>query len=67
MIMIKTIKYLIDNWKKFIINPKLKIIFVNPAQNEKWLICPFTHDKISDREAIELGINTLFQSVEEIR
>ena len=59
----ENLKFIIENWVKFIIFKKLCLIFVNPKKNTKWLIIPYNHNKIS--EDIKPGLKTLFKNLEE--
>lgn len=58
----QNVKTLINAWKEFATNEKVTIIFTNPNTNENWLISPSTHDKISDKESLELGIQSMFEN-----
>ncbi|MBN2421759.1 hypothetical protein JXB41_00910 [Candidatus Woesearchaeota archaeon] len=60
------VKFLAENWSKFILNPLFKIIFSNPVINDKWIICPYTHDKITEEAALKPGLISLFGSVEPV-
>ena len=62
----KNLKFLLDNWKELIQNPKLSIIFVNPTSENRWIIFPHTHDKIAEKESLKAGLKTLFEGVEEV-
>ncbi|MBR9690286.1 hypothetical protein GOV08_01240 [Candidatus Woesearchaeota archaeon] len=55
--------FLISNWENLIKNPKLSIIFVNPRLNQKWIVFPHTHNKITEKASLKLGLQTLFESV----
>ena len=53
-------------WESLIAFPKLTIIFVNPFSqlDTKWVLIPHTHDLISERESLKLGLKTMFEMVE---
>jgi len=52
---------LINKWDEVKNKKKLTIIFVQLETNDKWLIQPHTHDKIS--ENISEGLKTLYESI----
>ena len=55
------------NWDKLVsFGSKLNIYFVNPfSKLEKiWIISPYVHDFIADRESLELGLKTMSENVE---
>ena len=56
-------------WQKLAELQMLSIYFVNPHSNtdKKWIIYPFTHSRISEHGALKLGLQTLFESVEEYK
>lgn len=60
---------IIKDWQKFSKLPMLSIYFVNPnsSTDKKWIISPFTHSKITESSSLKLGLQTLFESVEEYR
>lgn len=60
---------LISEWSKLAEFSMLSVYFVNPHSNtdKKWIIYPFTHHRISEHGALKLGLQTLFESVEEYR
>lgn len=60
---------LISEWPKLAEFSMLSVYFVNPYSNtdKKWIIYPFTHHRISEKGSLKLGLQTLFESVEEYR
>lgn len=54
---------LAHNWKKFAAEKQLTIIFVEPKKNEKWLIKPHLHEKISEDEALVPGLMSMHESI----
>ena len=60
---------LVDHWNELKTFPKLCIVFVNPDSDleKKWLIYPYTHDRISDPQSLKLGLKTLFETVRETK
>ncbi len=65
----KNLDFLITNWQKFVINPKLCIFFVNPklTSNAKWILYPFTHNSLIDKGSLRQGLESLFAGVEEVK
>ena len=57
-----------NNWKKLIEYKFLSIYFVNPFSqlDKKWIIYPYTHNKICDEGSLELGLKSMFEVVEQI-
>lgn len=56
----------IKNWSKLIEFKNLCIYFVNPSSStdKKWVIFPYTHNKICERSSLELGLKSMFEIVE---
>ncbi len=63
----KNLNFLKANWNVFIKFNKLNFVFVNLNVNEKWSINPSVHEKISDKESFSEGLNSMFESVQEVR
>ena len=63
----KNVKYLIKNWGSFIKYSNVNIMFVNPYLNEKWIINPNVHEKISEKEALAQGLISMFKAVSEVK
>ncbi len=61
----KNLKAVIGSWEKLVNHPKFKIIFANPYTHEKWIIYPYTHNRISQKP--EKGLKSLFETVEEVQ
>lgn len=61
-------KVVTDNWKKLINFKHLSIYFINPFSqlDKKWIIYPYTHNRICDEGSLELGLKTMFEMVEPI-
>ena len=61
-------KVFVDNWNRLTVFKKLSIYFVNPFSqlDKKWIICPYTHHKVGDKSSLELGLKTMFETVESI-
>lgn len=59
-------KQFLDSFDTLAKYPKLIVHFVNPFSKtqKRWTIFPHTHFKISEPESLELGLKTLFSSVD---
>jgi ABC-type sulfate transport system substrate-binding protein len=57
---------LISFWDDAAKDRDLCIIFVNPesSADRKWIIYPYTHNKISDESSLEEGLKSIFETVE---
>ncbi len=66
--MMKNLKMIADNWSKLISNPDFCIYFVNPvgAAEKRWVIFPYTHNKIAERSSLKSGLKSLFSTVAEV-
>ncbi|MBR9698973.1 hypothetical protein GOV09_00765 [Candidatus Woesearchaeota archaeon] len=64
----KNVEFLHDNWKRLSSLPELKIYFINPfsTSEKRWIIHPFTHNKICDEESLKTGLLAMFETVEPI-
>ena len=61
----ENLDFLVDNWKLLIDSPELTIIFINPFSliDERWIIRPYIHNKISENGVLKKGIKTMFEIV----
>ena len=59
---------LIKHWQRIIDFPRFNMYFINPdaAGDKKWIIAPYIHSKISDPSSLKLGLETMFETVEEV-
>jgi|ETNmetMinimDraft_2_1059921.scaffolds.fasta_scaffold49434_2 hypothetical protein len=59
---------IINNWKKLIEYEFLSIYFVNPDSklDKKWILFPYTHNKICDESSLKSGLKSMFEMVEQI-
>lgn len=59
---------LLKNWKRLVDFKFLSIIFINPFSelDKKWVIFPYTHNKICDESSLETGLKAMFGMVEPI-
>ena len=57
---------LIKNWDGFVKFKHLCVYFVNPFSklDKKWIIYPHTHNNICEKDALEKGLNSMFEMVE---
>ena len=62
----ENLKKVIEDWSKLTKDPKFRIFFVNPCVNKRWIIYPYTHNRITEKSALKPGLNALFESVESI-
>ncbi len=60
----KNIKTLLDNWDSLIANKSITILFAHPGSNEVWLINPAAHHKITEKESLKEGIESLHSSIQ---
>jgi hypothetical protein len=62
------VECVIEHWKTLISVPGSCVYFVNPYSegDQKWIIMPYTHDKVSEMSALKLGLMSMFQSVEAV-
>ena len=56
------VDFVVKNWDKLKKDPKLKVMFVNFSANRKWILSPYTHDKIADPESLETGIQSMYSA-----
>jgi len=64
----QNLRCVLESWNKLVKYPRLCIIFVNPlsSADKKWIIYPYTHNKVCESDALERGLQALFESVEPI-
>ncbi len=62
------IKAVYGVWDALAANPVLLIVFANPfsAQEEKWVLKPFLHNKVCDRASLLQGLKAMAELVEPI-
>ncbi|MBT4824969.1 hypothetical protein HN695_01830 [Candidatus Woesearchaeota archaeon] len=63
------LKQIIKDWDKLSKLQMLSLFFVNPnaSAEKKWIIYPFTHNRITEPSSLKLGLTTLFESIEECK
>ena len=56
---------LFREWKQLNNFPEFCIMFVNPFSelDLKWIVCPYTHDKVTEKDSFVTGLKALFESV----
>ncbi|MEA3514515.1 MAG: hypothetical protein U9R34_03505 [Nanoarchaeota archaeon] len=61
----QNLDFIADNWKWLIDSPGLTIMFINPFSliDDKWIIRPYIHNKISESGVLEKGLKTMFETV----
>jgi len=59
---------IVGGWNRLIEFKKLSIYFVNPFSqlDKKWIIFPYTHHKVGSESSLEVGLGTMFETVESI-
>lgn len=59
---------ILKNWHKLISFKFLNIIFANPFSetDKKWIVFPYTHQRICDENYLENGLKSMFEMVEPI-
>lgn len=62
----KNIDTLYDKWNKIVDFSSLKLYFINPLSTteEKWIINPYVHAKIYDKDSLKQGLISMFETVE---
>ena len=62
----ENLEFLIKNWDQYKDHPTLKIVFANPARNERWILVPSHHNKVADPESLRLGFEAMFTSISSV-
>jgi hypothetical protein len=59
---------IVNNWNNLVTLQYLSIYFVNPFSqlDKKWIIHPYTHHKICDKQSLVRGLRSMFEMVEPI-
>lgn len=65
----ENLQFVLKNWQELCKNQHLSIYFVNPQskQEQKWVVFPATHDKITERKTLKKGLESLFATVETVQ
>ncbi len=61
----KNLDFIIRSWNELVKYEKLSIYFVNLKNNKRWILHPFTHNKVCNSKKLKNGLITLFDLVEE--
>ena len=58
----------LKNWNKLTNFKFLNIIFANPFSelDKKWIVFPYTHQRICDESSLKTGLKSMFEMVEPI-
>jgi hypothetical protein len=59
----KNVNTIVSNWNLLSQKQNLCIYFVNLSSNEKWILYPFTHNKITDKSSLKRGLMSLYESI----
>jgi hypothetical protein len=59
--------YMIESWSKLSPMPGLMIYFVNPnsSTEQKWIVSPYSHERIADPGSLKDGLYSMFATVEQ--
>ncbi|MBN1157366.1 hypothetical protein JXA85_07110 [Candidatus Woesearchaeota archaeon] len=62
-------KRMVMQWTELAKYPLLSIYFVNPfsSLDKRWIIYPWTHNRIADPDSLETGLKSIAENVEQIR
>ncbi len=55
----------LKEWKRFAAEPDCTLIFANVKKNEKWVLIPSTHDKVTESASLKSGLLAMHQAVPE--
>jgi len=59
----QNIDVMVKNWDSLAKKAKLRFYFINPKADDKWIISPHTHHKITERRSLRKGIVSLSQNI----
>ena len=63
----ENLNILIKTWDKISeFDKRFKLIFVNLDNDQKWIIFPWTHNLFSEKESLNMGLQSLFDSIGEM-
>lgn len=62
------VRFIVKNWEKFSSLKFLSIYFINPFSDidKAWILSPFVHDKICDKDSLEIGLKSMSEMVDSI-
>ena len=61
----KNFDTLIKEWPS-IKESMVKIIFANPKKNERWMVVPGHHSRVSDEKALKAGLKAIYSGVSRV-
>ncbi len=59
----KNVIVVVNNWKAYAEQEDLLIVFAHPQRNEKWLLKPYHHEKISDKGSLKQGLLAMHDAI----
>jgi len=59
---IENVDVLIKDWQSFVAHQNLWIYFVDSEKDKYWVINPFTHERITEKASLALGLKTMFET-----
>ena len=64
----ENLNIIIKNWKRLVEFKGLCIYFVNQFSqlDKKWIVFPYTHNRICDDSSLEAGLKAMFEMVEPV-
>jgi hypothetical protein len=62
------LSFLLSHWKELVSFKNLCMYFINPFStiDKKWIIFPYTHNRICDESSLRQGLTSLFEGVEAV-
>ena len=62
------LNFLVKNWGELSKYALLSFYFVNPASSleQKWIIFPYTHDKVTEKSALKTGLLSIAETVDRV-
>lgn len=59
----KNVEKIINMWQELSQKEDLLVVFASPKTNEKWLVKPYHHNKISDKESLKQGLLSMYDAI----
>ena len=59
----ENLNFIVSNWDKLTKNKTFSIIFTHPKLNQRWIIYPYTHNSVTEKASLKLGLQTLFEQI----
>lgn len=60
----ENLDFIVNKWSFFSKLKTLKLIFVSETTNDKWIICPYTHNLIADSATLKQGLKSMSDAAE---